>query len=94
MRVAPARSLGRVMHAIVLITAEPPKVAALGPALAGIDGVAEVYSVTGDEDLVAIIRVKDADAFAHLVTEEIARLDGILKTRTLIAFRQYSATDV
>ena len=83
-----------MLNAIVLIKAEPAKVAALGPALAGLDGVGEVYSVTGDDDLVALLHSNDTEAVARLVTEEISKLDGVLDTRTLIAFRQYGPSDV
>jgi DNA-binding Lrp family transcriptional regulator len=49
--------------------------------------------VTGGEDLVAIVRVTDHDRIATIVTEEIAQLDGVRGTRTLIAFRQYDPAD-
>ncbi|HWS45906.1 MAG TPA: Lrp/AsnC ligand binding domain-containing protein [Acidimicrobiia bacterium] len=83
-----------MLSAIVLIKAKPAKVATLGPALAAIDGVSEVYSVTGDEDLVALIHVDDTERVALLVTEQISTLDGIIDTRTLIAFRQYDPADI
>jgi DNA-binding Lrp family transcriptional regulator len=83
-----------MLNAIVLIKAEPAKVAKLGGTLAAIDGVSEVYSVTGDEDLVALLHSNDTEQVARLVTEEIATLDGILDTRTLIAFRQYDPADI
>jgi DNA-binding Lrp family transcriptional regulator len=82
-----------VETAIVLIDAAPAAVAALGPRLASLDGVSEVYSVTGGEDLVAIVRVNDHERIATIVTEEIAQLDGVRGTRTLIAFRQYDPAD-
>jgi DNA-binding Lrp family transcriptional regulator len=83
-----------VETAIVLVHAEPAAIASLGPRLAALDGVSEVYSVTGDEDLVAIVRVHDHERIATLVTEEIAPLEGIRATRTLIAFRQYDPQDI
>jgi DNA-binding Lrp family transcriptional regulator len=83
-----------VLTAIVLIKADPGKIASLGPTLAAVDGVAEVYSVAGDEDLVAIIRAADYENVAQVVTEHIAPLEGLLETRTLIAFRQYDPADV
>jgi DNA-binding Lrp family transcriptional regulator len=83
-----------VLNAIVLIKAEPQNVAALGPALAGIEGVSEVYSVTGDEDLVALMHINDTERVARIVTEQIATLDGVTATRTLIAFRQYDPADI
>jgi len=83
-----------MLTAFVLLYAEPSHIAALGEALAGVDGVTEVYSVTGDEDLLAVVRVADHEEIARIVTEEIASLDGINATRTLIAFRQYNPTDI
>jgi DNA-binding Lrp family transcriptional regulator len=83
-----------MLNAIVLITAEPSKVAELGPNLASLEGVSEVYSVTGDEDLVALLHVGDTEEIARLVTEHIAPMRGVNATRTLIAFRQYSPDDI
>jgi DNA-binding Lrp family transcriptional regulator len=80
--------------AIVLVECAPDAISSLGPALAAIDGVAEVYSVAGDADLVAIVRTVDNDAIAKIVTEQIAVLPGLRDTRTLIAYRQYDATDI
>jgi len=83
-----------MLNATVLLRAEPAKVAAMGTTLAGIDGVSEVYSVTGDEDLVALVHLNDTERVARLVTESISTLDGVLDTRTLIAFRQYDPADI
>ena len=83
-----------MVSAFVLIQAEPQRVAALAGELAEVDGVAEVYSVAGDEDLVVIVRVRHHDELAEVVTGRIAALDGIESTRTLIAFRAYSRHDL
>ncbi len=83
-----------MVTAIVLIWAEANRIVELGERLAGTDGVAEVYSVAGEEDLVAILRVPHADDVATLVTEHIATLTGITHTRTLVAFRAYSEGDI
>lgn len=83
-----------MITAFVHISADPATIAPLGRALAGIDGIAEVYSVTGDDDLLAIVRVNDHERVARIVTEHIGALDGVLATRTSIAFRQYDPTDV
>ena len=53
-----------------------------------------MYSVTGDEDLVALLHVTDTEEIAQLVTEQIAPLRGVHETRTLIAFRQYDPADI
>lgn len=78
----------------VLIKAEPARIADLASELADVEGVAEVYSVAGDEDLVAIVRVRHHDELAEVVTRRIAELDGIIWTRTLIAFQAYSRHDI
>jgi len=77
--------------AIVLIEAEPDAIADLGPRLTEIDGVAEAHSVAGgDTDLVVIVKVSDHESIARVITEHIAKLDGIKSTSTMIAFRSYS----
>jgi DNA-binding Lrp family transcriptional regulator len=83
-----------MVHAFVLIDAEPARIADLAGELADVEGVAEVYSVAGEADLVAIIRVRHHDDLADVVTRHIADLPGILATRTLIAFRAYSRHDL
>jgi DNA-binding Lrp family transcriptional regulator len=83
-----------VVHAIVLITADPSRIAALASDIADLDGVSVTYSVAGDEDIVVIIRVSDHESLAELVTGSIAAQPGIIRTRTLIAFRVYSQADL
>ena len=83
-----------MVNAFLLLRAEPARIADLAGELADIDGVAEVYSVAGDVDLVAIIRVRHHDDLAEVVTRHIARLDGVLETRTMIAFKAYSKHDL
>ncbi len=78
------------VSAIVLIEAQPDTIARLGSELAAIEGVSEAHSVAGSTiDLVAIVKVKDHDGIAAVVTDQISKLDGITKTQTLIAFRSY-----
>jgi len=62
--------------------------------LAGVDGVTEVYSVSGEWDLVAIVRVPQYDDIAHVVTEVFPTVPGIQRTMTLTAFRAYSKNDL
>ena len=66
----------------------------LGPKLAETAGVAEVYTVTGKWDFVAIIRVREHEELATIVTQELARLDGIERTHTMVAFQQFSRHDL
>lgn len=83
-----------MLTAFVLISAEPDRIADLGSEIAEVAGVAEVYSVTGDLDLVAIVRVREHDQLADVVTRHISALDGILHTTTMIAFQAYSQHDL
>ena len=83
-----------MVAAVVLIRAVPGDVPALARRIAGVDGVAEVYSVSGDYDLIAVLRVKEYDRIAAIVTEEIAQISGIERTNTLTAFRVYSKQDL
>jgi DNA-binding Lrp family transcriptional regulator len=83
-----------VLAAFVLIDAEPNRVASLASELADVDGVAEVYSVAGECDLVAIVRVREHDQLAEVVTGRIGALSGIVATRTMVAFKAYSARDL
>jgi DNA-binding Lrp family transcriptional regulator len=83
-----------VTHGIVLIEAERSVLPTLGGALADIDGVAEAYSVTGDWDFVAIIRVRQPDGLAEVIRNRIAQLEGIKRTHTMVAFEVYSQHDL
>jgi DNA-binding Lrp family transcriptional regulator len=83
-----------MVAAVVLIRAVPGDVPALARRIAGIDGVAEVYSVSGEYDLIAILRVEQYDRIAQIVTEEVAQVSGIERTNTLTAFRVYSKQDL
>ena len=83
-----------MVAAVVLIRAVPGDIPALARRIAGIEGVAEVYSVSGEYDLVGIVRVKEYEEVAQVVTEEIAKISGIERTYTLTAFRVYSRNDL
>jgi DNA-binding Lrp family transcriptional regulator len=83
-----------MVHAFVLIDAEPARVADLAVELAEVDGVAEVYSVAGHADIVAVVRVRQHDHLASVVTRGISQLAGVTDTRTLIAFQAYSRHDL
>jgi len=80
--------------AIALIQAEQRRIKEVGERLAGIKGITEVYSVGGQFDFVAIMRLPDNDALAELVTEKIAPIEGIVKTETMVAFRTFSRYDL
>ena len=81
-------------HALVLIQAERQALATLGGELAGIEGVAEAYSVTGDWDFVAILRLRQQEQLAGVVTGQISQLEGVRRTQTMVAFEVYSRHDL
>ena len=83
-----------MIHAIVLIQADRSALATLGGELADIEGVAEAYSVTGEWDFVAILRVREQEQVAHVVTGRIAGLSGVTRTQTLVAFEAFSRHDL
>src|SRR5436190_22988162 len=83
-----------MITAIVLIQTERGQTATAGEKLAEIADVAEVYSVTGEYDLVAIVRVRHYDQMAEVVPGKLARLDGIRRTTTLMAFQCFSRRDL
>jgi DNA-binding Lrp family transcriptional regulator len=83
-----------MITAIVLIHTERGQTPAAAEALAQIPDVAEVYSVTGEYDLVAIVRVKQYDQMADIVPKRIAAVPTVAGTHTLMAFQYYSRHDL
>jgi DNA-binding Lrp family transcriptional regulator len=83
-----------MLTAVVLIKSSREGLMKLGPQLADIQGVAEVYTVTGEWDFVAIVRVREHDELAAVVTQRLTKLDGIERTQTMVAFQQFSAHDL
>jgi DNA-binding Lrp family transcriptional regulator len=82
-----------MITAFVMFTIQPGQVKQFAERLLDVDGVSEVYSVSGPFDLVAVVRVKHHEELADLVTQHIAQLEGVIRTETLIAFRAYSKSD-
>lgn len=83
-----------MITAIVLIGVDVDAVPETAGEIASLDHVSEVYSVTGHYDLVALVRVREHDALAGVVTDGIAKVPGVLATETLVAFRAYSRHDL
>ena len=83
-----------MVTALVLLKVERDKVNAVAETLADMEGIPEVYSVSGRYDLAAVIRVKDNENLAELVTYHMLCVDGILSSETLVAFRVYSHHDL
>ena len=83
-----------MISAIVLINAEIDRIPEVAAAIAEINGVSEVYSVTGDVDLIAIVRVRQHEEFADVIADQLNKVSGVLGTQTHIAFRTYSKHDL
>jgi DNA-binding Lrp family transcriptional regulator len=83
-----------MVTSIILINAERNKINEVAEKLQAIAGVSEVYSVSGNYDLVAIVRVKANDDLADLVTKKMLTIGGIAKTETMLAFQAYSRHDL
>ncbi|HEY8820456.1 MAG TPA: Lrp/AsnC ligand binding domain-containing protein [Dermatophilaceae bacterium] len=83
-----------MISAIVLINAEVDRIPEVAAAIAEIDGVTEVYSVTGDVDLIAMVRVRQHEDFADVIADQLNKVSGVLLTQTHIAFRTYSSHDL
>lgn len=83
-----------MITAFVLINVERGALGRVAELLAEAEGVAEVYSVAGEYDLLAVLRVHAYDDLSPLVTDRLATLEGITRTETLMAFRCYSRHDL
>lgn len=83
-----------MVNAIVLLKVKRDKVNTIASALTDMQGISEVYSVAGKYDLAVMVRVKDNDDLADIVTNRMLKLDGITDSETLIAFRVYSKHDL
>lgn len=83
-----------MLTAFILVKSSRDGLTSLGSHLADIEGIAEVYTVTGEWDFIAIARVREHDELAQVVTRRLTQLDGIEKTQTMVAFQQFSAHDL
>jgi len=83
-----------VITAIVHVSAEVSQIPEVATAIAAIDGVSEVYSVTGPIDLIVLVRVRSHDDIATVVADKLNKVPGVKDTETHIAFRAYSRHDL
>jgi DNA-binding Lrp family transcriptional regulator len=83
-----------MVTSIILIHAERSRINEVAEQLAGMEGISEVYSVSGNYDLIAIARVPSNDDLANLVTKKMLGIDSILKSETMLAFKAYSRHDL
>jgi DNA-binding Lrp family transcriptional regulator len=83
-----------MVTAIVFVKAEVARIPEVAEAIAELNGVSEVYSVTGTIDLIVMIRVSNHDQVADIVADRLNKVPGVVSTETHIAFRAYSAHDL
>ena len=83
-----------MITAIVLVNAAVDVIPEVAQALADLDGVSEVYSVAGDVDLVAMVRVRRHEQLHDVIAGRLNKVPGVLATQTLIAFQAYSSHDL
>ena len=83
-----------MITAIVFVKADVARIPEVAEAIAALEGVSEVYSVTGQIDLIALVRVPDHDAVATTVADRLNKVAGVISTETHIAFRTYSRHDL
>lgn len=83
-----------MVTAFVFIQAETDKIPEVADQVAALEGVAEVYSVTGKTDLIAVVRVRDYEDVEKTIANGITKVPGILDTETALAFRAYSRMDL
>lgn len=83
-----------MITAIVFVKADVARIPEVAEQIAALDGVSEVYSVTGTIDLIALVRVSRHEDVATVVADALNKVDGVLETETHIAFRTYSRHDL
>jgi DNA-binding Lrp family transcriptional regulator len=83
-----------MITAIVFVKADVARIPEVAEKIAAIDGVSEVYSVTGQIDLITMVRVRSHDDVAEVVADQLNKVAGVLSTETHIAFRAYSQHDL
>jgi len=83
-----------MVTAIILLKVARERINETAQELSDIEGMSEVFSVSGSYDLIAIARVKDNDELAELVTGKMLKVEGITDSQTMLAFRAYSRHDL
>jgi DNA-binding Lrp family transcriptional regulator len=79
---------------IVMVSVESSRIPEVAQEIADLEGVSEVYSVAGDVDLIAVVRVREFDQIAEIIAGRLSKIDGVLHTDTHVAFRAYSRHDL
>ncbi|MCL2802452.1 MAG: Lrp/AsnC ligand binding domain-containing protein [Micrococcales bacterium] len=80
-----------MITAVVMISTEAALIPEAAKAIAEIDGIAEVYSVTGEVDLIAVAKVRRHEDLATVIADRVSKVNGVVHTQTYIAFQTYSS---
>lgn len=83
-----------MLTAIVLVKTSADRIPEVAGQISEIPGISEVYSVTGDWDLIAMVRVHRHEDLADVIADRLSKVDGVVGTNTNIAFRTYSKHDI
>ena len=83
-----------MLTAIVLIDSDASRIPEVAQRISDVPGVSEVYSVTGDVDLIAVVRVRAHEELADVIADQLSKVEGVLRTQTYIAFKTYSKHDL
>jgi DNA-binding Lrp family transcriptional regulator len=83
-----------MVTSVILMNVERSKINETAEQLAGMNGISEVYSVSGEYDLIAVARVRSNEELSDLVTGKMLKIGSIVKTKTMLAFKAYSRHDL
>lgn len=83
-----------MITAFVLIQTDSKRIPESAQEISEIEGISEVYSVTGDFDLIAVARVDRHEDLADVIADRLSKVQGVVETTTQIAFRSYSSNDL
>ena len=83
-----------MITAIVFVHVDNDRIPEVAEQIAAIDGISEVYSVTGRIDLIVLVRVRDHEEIAQIISDKLNKVPGVQETETHIAFRAYSRHDL
>jgi DNA-binding Lrp family transcriptional regulator len=83
-----------MVTAIVMIKTDVDRIPEVAQEVSALDGVSEAYSVTGEWNLIAIVRVRAHEELAELIPGRLNKIPGVVRTETHIAFRAYSTHDL
>ena len=83
-----------MITAIVMVSCQPHRIPEVAEAMSRLDGVSEVYSVTGDIDLIVMVRVSHHDDLASVIADKLSKVEGVTGTDSHVAFQAYSRHDL